>query len=196
MIDDVPFGRVRLLRQRVVRLIKGGDWRVGQDAVGLTDDDHGVLRLGSTPRPRISSTRSWVAPCSTCRPATRVIYSAANRTGVDGGHRSSQGQEYKPKPSRSGVIGIQGCGGTPVTSRSSGRFRRRCSVEPTRLVGGVTGFGWFHSYNGCKVDHLTSKPGFAFGQRNCTNDVVVKGKLNRADLNLSTDGSVTVTLAS
>ncbi len=48
--------------------------------------------------------------------ARRVVRSAS-RTGDDGGHRSSQGQEDELRPSSGGVIGHQGRGVTPVTEQ-------------------------------------------------------------------------------
>jgi hypothetical protein len=46
MIDDVPFGRVRPLRQRAARQIKAAIGGTVRTRDGLADDDPGVLRLG------------------------------------------------------------------------------------------------------------------------------------------------------
>ncbi len=55
MIDDVPFGRVRPLRQRARPPDQGSDRRDGQDSDGLADDDPGVLRLGDRRQDRGSA---------------------------------------------------------------------------------------------------------------------------------------------
>ncbi len=99
VIDDVAFGRVRPLRQRVARQIKaavGG--RVRTSLVSATT----LLAYSSLvidARPRTASYRRCATPWCACQPARRVIQSA-NRTEADSGHRSCRHEESVLPPRR------------------------------------------------------------------------------------------------
>ena len=88
MIDDVPFGRVRPLCQRVTRQIRATIGGKGDDRADLDRRrSWSTQRWSSTPRPTTSTTGNYRKPCCASGPAKQDFHSA-NRTGGVVGHKS------------------------------------------------------------------------------------------------------------